>query len=75
MKFINWLEEIVDKEMGEKTKKDLQKSGGLLSEKHDDRLIQLYLAYQTYLLVRKTHWLAIATWALAIGTILVLIFK
>ena len=73
--FNEWLEGIVDKEMDEKTKKDATKYGGLLANNHDDRLIQLYSVYQNYLLVEKTKWLVFATWALAIGTILVLVLK
>jgi len=73
--FNEWLEETVDKEMDEKQKKDWMKSRGIFSQNYHDRLISLYIAYQNYQLVEKTKWLVWATWALAIGTILVLVFK
>lgn len=76
MKYFNeWLEEVVNKDMDEKQKKDWIKSKGIFSGNYHDRLIQLYLAYQNYSLTEKTKWLVWATWALAIGTLLVLILK
>ena len=66
--FNEWLEDIVDEEMKEKEKKDSDKFKGFLGHNYHDRLIQLYAAYQNYLLTRKTHWLVIVTICLALAT-------
>ena len=73
--FNQWLEKIADKEIEEKWIKDSKKSGGLFANNWDEKVTSLYSAYQNYLLVQKTKWLVWATWALAVGTLLVLIFK
>ena len=73
--FNEWLEEIVNKEMAAKEKKDSMESKGFLGHNYHDRLLQLYTAYQNYQLVEKTKWLVFATWALVIATILLVVFK
>lgn len=73
--FNKWLEEDVNKEMKEKEVKDLINSKGLFANNYHDKLTQLYLAYQNYSLAERTKWLVWATWALVIGTLLVLISK
>ena len=73
--FNQWLEKIANKEIEEKWNEDGAKSGGLFSDNWNEKVNSLYSTYQTYLLVQKTKWLVWATWALAIGTLLVLILK
>lgn len=73
--FNEWLEKIVDKDFKKKWTKDGEKSKGLYANNWNEKVTSLYSAYQNYLLVEKTKWLVRATWALAIGTLLILIFK
>ncbi|MFH0712029.1 MAG: hypothetical protein V1889_02875 [archaeon] len=67
--FIKWLNILSKEEVAGAM------STPVFNNNYKEPLIQLYSAYQNYLLVQKTKWLVWVTWALAIGTLLVLIFK
>jgi hypothetical protein len=65
MDFIDFLNESI-KDIRKKEKKDLEKSP-YISERYDDRNISLWIGYKTIQSNKKLVW---ATWALAIGTLI-----
>ena len=66
MSFADFLNESI-RDIKKKEKKDLEVSGGLVSERYDDRNMALWIGYKTIQSNRRLLW---ATWSLAIGTII-----
>ena len=66
MKFEDWLDES-EKEMDKRLARDLPKHKGLIAKNYHDRLIQHFIGFKTF---KETRKLVIATWILAIATII-----
>ena len=71
MAFKEFLNESI-RDMKEKERVDMQRSGGLVAENYDDRNISLWIGYKT---IESTKHLIWATWFLAIATIILSIIS
>jgi len=65
MNFSNFLNE-AGRDIKKKEEKDNKRFKGLVSERADDRNIELWIGYKTIQSNRRLVW---ATWLLAIGTL------
>ena len=71
MSFEDFLNKSI-RDIRKKEKKDSERSGGLVSEKADDRNITLWIGYKTIQSNRRLVW---ATWFLAISTIILIMIN
>ena len=66
MSFEKWFEEY-EKSSHETWDKTQKEKPGLIREGYDGKILQCYLAYKQF---QATKWLVIATWVLAIASII-----